>query len=61
MNVRYLGALLAVALPLLAAGAADEPKDQAKKPIETFNDPAKAGPDFLIQGEYSGECRPAPG
>jgi hypothetical protein len=55
MNVRYLGALLAAALPVLAAGAADEPKDEAKKPIETFTDPAKAGPDFLIQGEYAGQ------
>jgi Domain of Unknown Function (DUF1080) len=55
MNARYLGALLAAALPLLTAGAADEPKDKAKKPVETFTDPAKAGPDYLIQGEYTGE------
>ena len=38
-----------VALPVLAA---DPP---AKKPVETFTDPAKAGPDYEIQGEYSGE------
>jgi hypothetical protein len=43
--------LLVVALVL----AADDKKNVARKPIETFTDPAKAGADFLVQGEYVGE------
>jgi Domain of Unknown Function (DUF1080) len=43
---------LVVALP---AGAADPP---SKKPVETFTDPDKAGPDFQVQGEYVGEAAP---
>jgi hypothetical protein len=39
-----------VALPSLAA---DPP---AKKPIETFTDPSKAGPDLHTQGEYAGDA-----
>jgi hypothetical protein len=41
-----LPAVLALALAVWAAD---------KKENETFTDPAKAGPDFAIQGEYEGE------
>ena len=40
---------LAFALTALLALAQD------KKPVETFTDEEKAGPDFAIQGEYEGE------
>jgi hypothetical protein len=40
-----------LAVILLAVGRADE-----AKPERTFIDPAKAGPDFLIQGEYEGKA-----
>jgi hypothetical protein len=42
-------AILAGCLILSVAARADEPKER------TFVDPAKAGPDFLIQGEYEGK------
>jgi hypothetical protein len=42
-------ALLAGWLIVSVAGGADEPPERA------FIDPAKAGPDFLIQGEYAGK------
>lgn len=41
--------VLAGCLLLSLAVLADEPKER------TFTDPAKAGPDFLIQGEYEGK------
>src|SRR5262245_29257170 len=52
---------LAAALPALAADdkAAPKPKEKEKArraQLETFTDPAKAGPDYQIQGEYAGEA-----
>jgi hypothetical protein len=44
--------LAAVALLSLAATTAAEKKGQP-----TFTDPAKAGPDFAVQGEYVGEIK----
>jgi hypothetical protein len=41
---------LLLALPLTFTAFADE-----KPAEETFIDPDKAGPDFTVQGEYSGE------
>lgn len=41
-----------VGLVAFQALAADAP---AKKPIETITDPAKAGPDYRLQGEYAGD------
>ena len=36
------------------APAAKHPAAQVHKPQPAFNDPAEAGPDFLLQGEYAG-------
>jgi hypothetical protein len=50
---KFLLVACAIAVP---AFAADPPADKAKpKPIETFIEPAKAEPDFQIQGEYTGD------
>jgi len=49
MSPRYLLPLL-LALPLTFTAFADE-----KAADETFLDPDKAGPDFAVQGEYTGE------
>ena len=46
---RSVPALVAGWMILSVAATADEPKER------TFIDPAKAGPDFLIQGEYEGK------
>ncbi len=46
----------ACVLALLPVLTAQEPKTKpAKPPIETFTDPAKAGRDYQVQGEYVGE------
>jgi hypothetical protein len=43
-------------LTALALAGDEKPKPKAdKKPIETFTDPAKAGPELAFQGEYQGE------
>jgi hypothetical protein len=44
--------LLIACVLTLPAVAADPPE---KKPIETFTDPGKAGPDYQLQGEYFGD------
>ncbi len=44
---------LRIALCFAALFAALEAQD--KKPIESFTDAAKAGPDFELQGEYAGD------
>jgi hypothetical protein len=44
--------LLAACFLALPAIAADPP---GKRPVETFTEPVKAGPDFQLQGEYIGE------
>ena len=54
-----LGFLLVVGLrhDVLAAdkaAPAAKPAAKEQKPQPAFNDPAKAGPDFLLQGEYAG-------
>jgi hypothetical protein len=53
---RWLVGLLVLALAGLALTDVDaqDKKDKKPLPIETFTDPEKAGPDFLIQGEYEG-------
>jgi hypothetical protein len=49
MPPRAAAPILAACLIIAAAGFADEPRPR------TFIDPAKAGPDFLVQGEYEGK------
>src|SRR5205807_6308100 len=50
---RWMFAALLLTPPALGLVADDKPKSE-KKPVETFTDPAKAGPDFAFQGEYVG-------
>jgi len=45
--------MLAVAVVILIGAVGGDA--QEKKDNQTFTDPAKAGPDFAIQGEYQGE------
>src|SRR5262245_46614081 len=58
MRNRVLTLALAVFLTTLAAdhSAGQQPGGKApRRANETFTDPAKAGPDYQIQGEYVGE------
>jgi hypothetical protein len=50
---KLLSALLLFTFAV-AVSAQDKPKPE-KKPIESFTESGKAGPDFTFQGEYTGE------
>jgi hypothetical protein len=54
MKRLLLSSIGAAALLLSLAWAADA-ADPKKPPLPTFNDPAEAGPDFKVQGEYTAD------
>jgi hypothetical protein len=56
MRYLWLVAVFWLALPGTTPADDKPAKKPEKKPIETFSDPDKAGPDFKIQGEYAGEA-----
>ncbi len=49
--------VLSLGLAVVPARAFDDKKDPPKKPADVFTNPADAGPDFVIQGEYEGEVK----
>jgi len=51
----FLAALLLSSLALLSDAQAQNNDAKAKAPIEAFTDPEKAGPDYQVQGEYTGD------
>src|SRR5262249_47328863 len=53
---KILSVIMLFGLSALVLGDDERPKPKAeKKSIEAFTDPAKAGRDFALQGEYQGE------